>query len=402
MTQLPQNSKFSGTSPGPGGVEVQRVGVVDGVIGSDEQFASVAALFPHIQFVSLGPGWPDRLPSRFDLVLVDIDGGKPAEVEAAVRRLKSGADGPKVVAIVRHAEVATLRMLMREGCADVLTAPVSEASLALSLDTFFTPRGPVSHGAKSGQIVAVLKAGGGVGATALAVQAGAMLSAKGRSVCMADLDLQFGAAALYLDMPEAATVSDCLAAGSGLKDMAFAGLLAKHRSGLSLLAAPRQLTPLETLAPAQTEALLTGLRRDFALTILDLPSVWTAWTNRALQLADRIVIVTHLSVPHMHMLDRQLGVLKAQGLDNGNLTLVCNALSPDQTASLTVKAAERALGRDFASVISEDRKVMNAAINQGIEISAVRRGTKLEKGISDLASLIAAGATVDAAPRGRR
>ncbi|MDB5428380.1 MAG: hypothetical protein JWR43_2355, partial [Phenylobacterium sp.] len=107
---------------------MQRVGVVDGVIGSDEQFASVAALFPHIRFESLGPGWPDRLPSRFDLILVDIDGGKPAEVEAAVRRLRAGADGTKVVAIVRHAEVATLRMLMREGCADVLTAPVSEAS----------------------------------------------------------------------------------------------------------------------------------------------------------------------------------------------------------------------------------------------------------------------------------
>jgi pilus assembly protein CpaE len=173
--------------------------------------------------------------------------------------------------------------------------------------------------------------------------------------------------------------------------MALNALLAKHRSGLSLLAAPRQLTPLETLAPTQTEALLGGLKRDFALTILDLPSVWTAWTNRALQLADRIVVVTHLSVPHMHMLDRQLGVLKTQGLENRNLTLVCNALSPEQTSLLSVKAAERALGREFAVVIPEDRKVMGAALNQGLELSAVRRGTKLEKAVSDLAGKIGVG-----------
>lgn len=381
---------------------MQRVGVIDGVVGSDEQFASIAALFPHIRFESLGTVWPERLPAPFDVILVPIDGGQPAQVEAAVRRLRAGASGVKVVAVVRQAEVATMRLLMREGCADVLAAPVSEASLALSLDNFFAPKAAPSGGAKSGQIVAVLKAGGGVGATALAVQTAALLGAQGRNICVADLDLQFGAASLYLDMPDAATVTDCLAAGSGLKDMAFAGLLAKHRSGMSLLAAPRELTPLETLAPAQTEMLLGGLKRDFAVTILDLPSVWTAWTNRALQLADRIVVVTHLSVPHMHMLDRQLSVLQAQGLDNRNLTLVCNALSPDQTTSLTVKTAERALGRDFASVIPEDRKIMYAALNQGVELSAIRRGTKLEKAIGELASLISVGADVQAAPRGRR
>lgn len=402
MTEVPRNSKFSTTRLGPGGVGVQRVGVVDGVLGGEEHFASLAALFPHVHFEALGETWPDRAPDRFDIIVLPIDAGQPAEVEAVVRRLGAGADGAKVIAVVRHAEVATMRLLMKEGCADVLAAPASEASLALALDSFFTPVASSSSSGRSGQIVAILKAGGGVGATALAVQIGAMLGEKGARVCVADLDLQFGAAAVYLDMPEAATVTDCLAAGSGLKDMAFAGLLAKHRSGLNLLAAPRQLTPLETLAPAQTETLLTGLRRDFELTILDLPSAWTAWTNRALQMADRIVVVTHLSVPHVHMLDRQLTVLKTQGLDNRNLTLVCNALSSEQTGYLTVKAAERALRREFAAVIPEDRKVMYAAINQGIELSAVRRGTKIEKAVGDLATLIGAGVGVDAASRGRR
>ena len=98
-----------------------------------------------------------------------------------------------------------------------------------------------------------------------------------------------------------------------------------------MLAAPRQLTPLDALTPQSgIESLVGGLRRDFALTIIDLPSVWTPWTNRALQLADRIVLVTQLSVPHVHLVRRQMNVLSLQKLDDRPLLLVCNALSSEQ------------------------------------------------------------------------
>jgi pilus assembly protein CpaE len=168
-----------------------------------------------------------------------------------------------------------------------------------------------------------------------------------------------------------------------------------------VIAGPRQLTPMEALAPPQVEALVTALKRDFGLTFLDMPAVWTAWTNRALQMVDRIVIVTHLSVPHLQMVDRQLQVLKAQGLDSRPLTLVINGLTSEQTASLSVKAAERALGREFSVTIPEDRRVMTAAINQGVEISAIRRGTKLEKALGELAQMLVP-AGVEKSERKRR
>jgi pilus assembly protein CpaE len=261
--------------------------------------------------------------------------------------------------------------------------------LTVTLDKLLGGQARASVRRAGGEIVAVLKAGGGVGATALATQAAAMAAHSGAKVCLADLDLQFGLASVYLDLPEAATVADCMSAGTGLADVDFGSLLAKHRSGASLLAAPRQVTPLEALAPPQTEALLAALKGAFELVVVDLPTVWTAWTNRALQMADRIVVVTQLSVPHMHLLDRQLATLRAQGLEDRNLTLVCNALNAEQTAVLSVKSAERALGRAFDIVAPEDRKLMLAAINQGVEISEIRRGAKLEKAIGELAVLMA-------------
>lgn len=368
-----------------GGGAVPRVGVVDGALGSEQQLASVAALFPHVRFESVGPAWPEHPPTGY--LIVSADAASAPDIDAAVRRLRAAASAARVVVMLRNADVSTTRLLMREGAADVVPHPTTEAALAISLDGLLAPE--EGQGGSGGRVVAFLKAGGGVGATALAVQAGALLSSSGVDVCVADLDLQFGAVGAYLDMSEAVTLTDCLNAGSGLQDMSLKAMLSQHRSGLRLIAGPRQLTPLEALAPPQAEALVNALKRDFALTFLDMPSVWTAWTNRALQLADHIVIVTHLSVPHLQMVDRQLQVLKAQGLEARSVTLVVNGLAPEHTAALSQKAAERALGREFAIAVPEDRRVMTAAINQGVEIAAIKRGTKLEKAVADFARMLA-------------
>jgi pilus assembly protein CpaE len=66
-----------------------------------------------------------------------------------------------------------------------------------------------------------------------------------------------------------------------------------------------------------------------------------------------------------------------------------------------VKAAEHALGRGFDVIVPEDRKLMFAAINQGVELSALRRGSKIEKAIGELAQLLVPQSTMEAA-KGRR
>jgi pilus assembly protein CpaE len=398
VTEVPARSRFA---PIQGDEVVKRVALVDTALGDPAQFASLAASFPNVRFDSLGAVWPERAVSGYDLLIVPVDAASAIEVDAASRRLRGMPPELRTIVVLTHADIATTRHLLRDGAADVLPAPASETALAVTIDKVLGPDPAAGVRRQGGQVTAFLKAGGGVGATALCAQVAAMVAHGGVSVCMADLDLQFGAASIYLDMPEAATVSDCLSAGSKIAEVDFSSLLGRHRSGATLLAAPRQVTPLEALGAPQVEALLNALKRQYELVLLDLPGVWTAWTNRALQLADRIVIVTHLSVPHMHMLDRQLTTLKTQGLDDRRVTVVCNALSPDNTSALTIKSAERALGRSFDVVVPEDRKLMYAAINQGVELSSLRRGAKIEKSIGELARLIAPRAAAETKDRRR-
>jgi pilus assembly protein CpaE len=294
--------------------------------------------------------------------------------------------------------------LARAGAADVVPLPAGEAAWALSLERLLSRASAHRRPQRgTGEVVALLKAGGGVGATALGVQSALSLAGRAGqdvSLCFADLDLQFGSAALYFDLDQALTVADCVAVGEVLEETQFATALAAHKSGVRLLCAPREVTALDILTPKLVDGLVSGLRRDFALTILDMPSVWTAWTNRTLQLADRIVLVTRLSIAHVHLVRKQLGLLAQQNLDRLPLTLVCNAVTSEQQNFLGVKAAERAIGRSFDILLPEDERVMGAATNQGLPLASVRRGTKLEKHVEQLADRMAAQAL--AAPALRR
>lgn len=394
MVDMPKMFRGFGAS---GDVDVEtavrgrRVGVAEAAIGGHERFASIAAQFPHVAFEPLPGAWPEPL-AGLDILVVGLDGASAEAVESGVRRLSATSPQTSVVVALREADVTTTRRLMRAGAADVLTYPISEPALALSLERLLAPRAPAGEPNRpKGEVVAFLKAGGGVGASALAVQAAAAVA--GRSaleVCVADLDLQFGAAGLYLDLPEAITLADCMSSGANLAETPFATALARHSSGVRVLAAPREIVALEMLTPEHVEALLNGLRRDFGLVLVDLPAVWTAWTNQVLHKADRIVLVTQLTVAHVQLAKRQLRVLSAQGLEGRPLTLVCNGLTSDQSALVSIKAAERAIGREFDVVIPEDRKTMTAAINEGVELASVRKGTKLEKGVGELAGQLAA------------
>jgi pilus assembly protein CpaE len=206
----------------------RRVAVVEGALGSPESFASLAELFPQAQFQSVPPSFFERTRSAADVVIVSVASSDAAAASQWLRRLPGET---KILIILRDADVTTSRRLLREGAADVLPAPASETSLALSLERILSQGATAGQGSV-GRVVALLKAGGGVGATSLGVQAAALLAAhQTGQVCFADLDVQFGAGAVYMDLPDALTVTDCLSAGSAVAETPFA-------SSLSLIPSP--------------------------------------------------------------------------------------------------------------------------------------------------------------------
>ena len=349
--------------------------------------AEICAQFPQVEFSPLAGPWASGSLSGADLLVARADAADGGTVDRVVKNLRDSGAGSRVVVVLASPDLDTTRRLIREGASDVLAEPVSEVALGAALDRLvgrLERDGPSSEGA--GHVISVLKAGGGVGATATATQMAAILADGGRrKVCVADLDVQFGQAALYLDVRPTISMAQVMSASADLGEMHFSASLPAHPSGARVLAAPPEFTPLETLTAEAVDGLLAALRREFELVVLDLPSAWTAWTYRALRQSDHIVLVTQLSVPHAHLVRRQLQLLETQRLDDIPLSLFCNRLSPDNAAGVSVRSVEGALGRPFDVVAPEERKLMGEAINQGVALSMLRRGTKLEKALIQLA-----------------
>jgi pilus assembly protein CpaE len=382
------SQKDTQEGPPEGGV---RIGYLSHLLDA-AQIASLLSQFPNLSFDSLGSEWSDPDQAGFDIVLVDVDSESEGDVGTVIRRIRACPSSTRTVVVLKNATVQQTRVLARCGAADVLPAPLSPAALALSLERLLSSsRTVATNHRKSGKLVALLKAGGGVGATSIGVQATQMIAARGGDrlhTCFADLDLQYGVGALYFDLGDALSISDCLGERVNLAETDLIAAITRHNSGAHVLAGPRDLTPLEVMTNQTVDVLLTGFRRDFDLAIIDLPSVWTAWTNRVLQLVDRIVLVTHLTVPHIHLVRRQLAVLAIQHLDTVPTSLVANAVTPGQLASLSVKTAEQTLGREFAAIVPYDPRTMDTACNEGIAISAVSRNTKMEQEIKKIARII--------------
>jgi pilus assembly protein CpaE len=378
--------------PGPVS-NMMHVGIVGEALTA-EQAKALSDAYPELQFELFGREWQDRYPRHIEILFVEADANQRDNFETALRHLKARPASLQIAFVLHNASVTATRMLAHEGAAEVIPAPVNEPSLFLSMERLMSRRTlEQASPQKPGHVVALLKAGGGVGATSVGIQTAIALAASLRDagqVCFADLDLQFGTAALHFDMTEVLTISDCIAAGEHIGETSFKSILATHQSGVRLLAGPNHVVALDKLTPPLVDSLIAGLRRDFATTIIDLPADWTAWTNRALQLCDRIVLVSRLSVPHIHLIRRQLSVLSQQKLDEVPVTLVCNAVTPEQQKLLPIKEAERALGRRFQVVLPSDERLMMAASNEGASLVSVRRGTKLEAGVAALAGVIGA------------
>jgi pilus assembly protein CpaE len=372
-----------------------RIAYAAGTISASE-IAALQSLFPNLAFEPLESEWSGQSAPNVDILIFGTNAESQQDLSKIVKLLESYAARLQVIVALHNADVISSRTLTRAGAADVIPLPASEATWALAIERLLAHgRFDRAQPRKVGQAVALLKAGGGVGATSLGVQAAFSLAPRagdGMNICFADLDLQFGTGALYFDLDQALTVTDCVAVGEVLEETQFATVLAAHKSGVRLLAAPREVTALNAFPVNLVDGLMGGLRRDFALTILDMPSVWTDWSNRVLQTMDRIVLVTQLSVPHVHLTRRQIGLLTQQGLNGVPLTLVCNRVTGDQERLLSVKAAEKAIGRSFDLVLPEDARAMGAAVNQGLPLSSARWGSKLEKLVGQLADRISADA----------
>jgi pilus assembly protein CpaE len=326
--------------------------------------------------------------------VIQVDADSSASIKR-FQKLSSVVKAP-LIAASYEPPLALVRSLIRLGAHDVLPLPLNVDELETSLAPLFAKSDQRSAAAavSTGKLVSVIKSVGGVGATALLSQLAIRFAQNeatfGREACLIDLDVQFGDVAFQLGLRPKLTLSDLLDAGTRLDGDLLRATTTDHPAGLKVIAAPREMMPLEGVSSEHVLQIADRATREFGTVFLDLPANWTNWSLSLIARSDLVILVTDLTVTGLNRARRQLNLLDSQDLGAIDVRVVVNRYDKAAARTISLADAKKALGRDVNYTVFNDFPVMRAAIDRGVPISEIKRKTALGKDLDILDSGIVA------------
>lgn len=297
------------------------------------------------------------------------------------------AEFPAVPVLVASADpnVDIIRAAFRAGVSDVVSLPIDAAELQKALIKTMTRR-PASAGSESsspGQVITILGARGGLGVTTLAVNLAVQLGKQLQgNVALADLDLQRGDCAAFLNLTPSQSIATLAASGNAIDDLILFSTLIRHNSGLSLLAAPQHIEEADEVDAGSAEVVITRMKQRFRFTIVDTARMLTATTAAVLAHSDRVLLMSDLSLPSVRALHRLCGVLRGLSVERDALELVLVAGEHDM---VPVADASRAVGKPAIITIPRDSAAAAGAMNAGAPLNGPKPSPLLVA-ITELAS----------------
>src|SRR5438477_5445148 len=301
------------------------------------------------------------------LLIVDISG-----VDMPLSLIQTLADvcepGTDVVALGDHDSVGLYRDLVEAGVSNYIVKPLTR-DLLTKLLAPKTAAPKVSL--KLGKVVAFTGARGGVGTTTLAANlAWNLANRQGRRVALVDLDLQSGDCALLFNIENTPGFRDALANPLRLDHLLLDRIMTRVGERLSVLGSEEPLDANIQVTAAATDTLFAALRTQFHYIIVDVPRISAPAYRRALEMADRRVIVVDQTMRSMRDAVRLAGLF--DDADPRNVFVV-NRVGETGTAGLTLKSVETVLQVQPASLIPFAPKLVTPAAHHG-HVAASRRG----------------------------
>ena len=319
-----------------------------------------------------------------NLLLVDISG-----IELPLSKVQMLADvcepGTNVIAIGDRNDVALYRDLQDAGVGNYLVKPLTRELLTRALAPKTTNgsgggdmgRAPM----KLGKMVAFIGARGGVGSTTLAANlAWHLANRQSRRVALVDLDIQHGDCTLLFNVPTTPGLRDALANPLRLDPLLLERIMTQHGERLFMLGGEEPIDEHVQFTPSAVDMLFTVLRGAFHYVIADVPRIPVPAYRRALEIADRRIIVVDQTMRSMRDAVRLKRML---GDDADRSIFVVNRVGEAGNHGLGLKEIGDTLQAKPTSIVPFLPSLVTPAAHHAT-IAANKRG-KFANGIGELA-----------------
>ncbi len=295
-----------------------------------------------------------------------------------------------VIAALAAASVALSRGLLRQGVTDIATLPIDCGELAAQLRDLSDGQFEGRSG-RSGQLIVVAGSTGGCGATTVLTHLAASLAAAGDhhpKVCAIDLDLQAGEVVYFVGQVPHVTVAPLLDAGDRLDTELVRSALTDSGHGFSVIAAPETLTSLDDVDQDRLLEMIGLVRSMFDVVLVDVPADWSNWSLSLALAADRLVLVTELSVAGLRQARRRLDLFASVGLSADRVTVVGNRVARGLFKPIGIKEATQVLGHPIAVAFPDEEDEVVAAQNEGRLLTDLHRHGRFASAVQDLAQTL--------------
>jgi len=302
-----------------------------------------------------------------------------------------------VIIIERDLQEDTMRAAMFAGAKDVLLYPFTPAKLVDSIYRSYQSerkRRIAQHGKAPrqkkggrGQLITVFGTKGGVGKTFIATNLAVALAQKNSSrVVLVDLDLDFGNAALALNIIPQFTIADVVNEAAHLDQDLLESYLIPHRSGLKLLAANAEPQMTEFVSADYVSMILRILQDAFDYVVVDMPARFYDPVDPALHEADMLLLVATPEVVTLRNIKSCLNTLTMLKYPPYKIKVVLNKV--DSRNDIKPRDVEVTLNAKIYAQLQADYRLVSSSMNQGIPAVTLAPRAKISRGFEELVKKI--------------
>ena len=254
----------------------------------------------------------ERSPDT-DILVVDarLDGGRGL---AVARSIASASPLLGIVMLVDQAGPEQFAAAMESGARSVISSASSLAEIVSRLESVAqwvtaarSAVGSDSTLGRGGRVIAVAGAKGGVGTSAVALLLAQSLLGT-RTVGLVDFDLQSGDLAAYLGVHTRRSVVDLVDIAGEMSGRILRETSYDVPGGLRLLSAPNDGEREEEMTPRAARAVVSALRFQYDVSIVDVGSHLTEATASVLEEADLTLLVVTPDLPALRSARRTLAM----------------------------------------------------------------------------------------------
>jgi pilus assembly protein CpaE len=304
--------------------------------------------------------WASQL--EVDVILVTVE--EPvARSLRTIESLSVGHHSWPVIGISAQGDRETMRKAMVSGVRDFLTEPLNAEELHATIVNIHrveqARRAVAETGVTAGPlgtIVTIAGFKGGIGKSTVASNVAASLAQQTQQhVAFVDLDLQFGDAALMLDLVPTHTIEHLLAELDRVDPQAVNGYLTPHASRCKLLAAPTTPDAAEGIKDEDVGRVLELLAATNDFVVVDTAPHLDELSATAMDLSTIVLVVVTPEVPCIRRTKAALTLMRSWGYSRDKVKLVVNR--SQKMGEVSLAEIEQVLDYPIYAQIPDDPQV---------------------------------------------